>query len=444
MWLYSSSFTQPPSLGLRYIHITVLQSRPKGLHWQDCILLIFAWDAYALNKMWTKIVVQNIKGARARRHFPACIFSMCIAWPGCRREILGQTGLLGILFPLVHAMSSPSGQGSFGRCFPKVFWEKGPAPHSSPLSQSRRTMPEDPTPDSSFAKELEINQWDGRRWAPCQRHRPENKSLPMSVGFVGAFCPFFSVCWWDDNFVCLRGFFFQDPQRARNFGGRYNQLAIHQPSKHLGRVRVRLQPTDGQFFPSSPTFFFSFLGSFLEQDALAAPSFTSPARGTWVRAKARRWGSVSLGARDVPTGTAGVTWAMPWRTSWIKRLDFNAYKMNGQGNIFKPSIYNYRVPLNEWVSPQYCSQETARWTQPLGKRGENTDEHLISHRDRLKKLNLFPMEQTMNCKGHKIGCRWSNLESFTLYVRRQGLLKDLTFPQYPVLPTHFLYLLWIS
>jgi len=39
------------------------------------------------------------------------------------------------------------------------------------------------------------------------------------------------------------------------------------------------------------------------------------------------------------------------------------------------------------------------------ERGDNTDEHLISHRNRIKKLILFPMEQTMNCKDHKISCR---------------------------------------
>lgn len=75
----------------------------------------------------------------------------------------------------------------------KVFWEKGSARLSSPFSQGRRKMPEDPAPDSSFAKELEINQQDSRRWAPRQRRRPKNKPLLMSVGFVG-FSPFFSVC----------------------------------------------------------------------------------------------------------------------------------------------------------------------------------------------------------------------------------------------------------
>lgn len=41
---------------------------------------------------------------------------------------------------------------------PKAFWEKEPALLSSPVPQDRRKMPEDPAPDSSFAKDLEINQ----------------------------------------------------------------------------------------------------------------------------------------------------------------------------------------------------------------------------------------------------------------------------------------------
>ena len=84
---------------------------------------------------------------------------------------------------------------------PKAFWEKGPALLSSPLPQGRRKMPEDPAPDSSFAKDLEISQWDDRRWAPRQRHRPENKylltsvvSLPFSQS-VGKTESFVNLCW---------------------------------------------------------------------------------------------------------------------------------------------------------------------------------------------------------------------------------------------------------
>lgn len=118
-------------------------------------------------------------------------------------------------------------------------------------------MPEDPAPDSSFAKELEINQRDGRRWAPRQRHGPKNKPLLMSVWVLLVSLPFSQSV--DKTLYICGGFF-----------------AIYQPSKDLGRVSARHQPTDGQFFPSSSTVVSSFLGSFRQRDALADPSFTSP------------------------------------------------------------------------------------------------------------------------------------------------------------------------
>ena len=62
-------------------------------------------------------------------------------------------------------------------------------------------------------------------------------------------CPFSQPVDKTDDFVHFGGGS-RILKEQETFEGRCNQLAIHQPSKHLGRVRVR-HLTDGQFFPLS-------------------------------------------------------------------------------------------------------------------------------------------------------------------------------------------------
>lgn len=199
-------------------------------------------------------MAQSIKGARASRHFPACIFSMCIARPGCQSELLGWTWLLGIPFPLVCAMSLPSGQGSWAwpRCFGRRDQPGFPLPSHRAGGKCLRTQLLIPALQRSWRS---ISRIAGDGHLAKDTDPRINPYWCLWVLLVSL--PFSQSV--DKTLYICAGFF-----------------AIHQPSKHLGRVRVRHQPTDGQFFPSSSTFVFSFQGSFLQWDALADPSFTSP------------------------------------------------------------------------------------------------------------------------------------------------------------------------
>lgn len=74
----------------------------------------------------------EFKGSQSQQ--TVCIFSMCVARPGCWSELPGWTRLLRILFPLVCAMSSPSSQGPWA-C-PRHFEGRG-QPHF-PLPWEKR------------------------------------------------------------------------------------------------------------------------------------------------------------------------------------------------------------------------------------------------------------------------------------------------------------------
>lgn len=175
-------------------------------------------------------MVQSIKRARASRHFPACIFSMCIAWPGCRRELLGRTQLLGILFPLVRATSSPSGQGPWARptCFGKRSQPCFPLPCHRAGGKCLRTQLPIPALQRSW-RSITGTAGDGRLVEDTDPGRnPFGCLWALLVSL-----PFSQPVDKTDNFVRLCVGFFQDSQGARDFGGRYNQLAIHQPTRPL-------------------------------------------------------------------------------------------------------------------------------------------------------------------------------------------------------------------
>lgn len=111
-------------------------------------------------------------------------------------------------------------------------------------------------------------------------------------------------------YVCVWGFFRILKEQETSGADTISLPSINQPDP-LGRVRVRHQPTDEQFFPLSSTFFFSFLGSFLQQDALADPSFTSPGNGYGCVLKQGGEAGCPWGTGMCSQVTAGVTRAMP-------------------------------------------------------------------------------------------------------------------------------------
>lgn len=141
-----------------------------------------------------KIIVQNIKGARASRPFPACIFFHvhCMAW--LLKPTAGVNSAPQDPVPSGLCLSSPSGQGILAEAA------------SLPLLQGRRRKPEDPASDSSFVTELEVSQWDGRKEHQESRTNPSLYlwallvSLPFSqckreLTLSGEIESFVNLCW---------------------------------------------------------------------------------------------------------------------------------------------------------------------------------------------------------------------------------------------------------